>query len=114
MKKTISEWQKEVYAVAKEKGWHDIGKDKSFAECVVLVHAELSEAIEEYRKPNLEKGFLYYSPKGKPEGISIELADVAIRVFDMCEQFDIDLEKAIEIKNEYNKTRSYRHGNKKI
>ena len=116
--KSISEWKKETYKLAKEKGWHEEGNEKTFGECIALVHAELSEALEEYRKG---KGFdeTYYSwgegtSPSKPEGINIEMADVVIRVFDICEQFGIDLEEAMEKKHEYNKTRSYRHGNKKI
>lgn len=114
--KTISEWQKEVYEVAKEKGWHEPDKEKSFGECIALVHSELSEALEAYRKPNPTNHVFsdWYNLNGKPEGIPSELADVVIRVMDICEQFGIDLESAIKIKHEYNKTRSYRHGNKKL
>ena len=50
----------------------------------------------------------------KPEGIPSELADVVIRVFDMCGYFGIDLEDAISEKMEYNKNRPYKHGNKKL
>jgi len=108
---TIKEWQKQVYAVAKEKGWHDEGKDKSFGECIALVHSELSEALEEYRSG---RETTWYAEDGKPEGIDIELADAVIRIMDMCEQFGIDLQSAMMVKHEFNKTRSYRHGNKKI
>ena len=34
-------------------------------------------------------------------------------LFIFCDKFDIDLMNAIEIKHQYNKTRPYRHGNKK-
>lgn len=50
----------------------------------------------------------------KPEGIAIELADAVIRILDYCGHVGIDIEKAIEIKHEYNKTRPYKHGGKKI
>ncbi len=50
----------------------------------------------------------------KPEGIPSELADVVIRVADMCGYYGIDLEKAIEEKMEYNETRSHKHGEKKL
>lgn len=112
--KSISDWQKEVYQVAKEKGWHDEGKEKSFPECLLLIHAELSEVIEEYRKGHKPNSVYYPGEGNKPEGPAIELADVQIRLWDLCEQFNINLEAACEIKNEYNKTRSYRHGNKKL
>ena len=48
----------------------------------------------------------------KPEGVPSELADVVIRIGDICGYFGIDLEAAILEKLEYNKSRSYRHGNK--
>ncbi len=50
----------------------------------------------------------------KPEGIPIELADCIIRILDYCGKENIDIEQAIQIKNEYNKSRPYRHGNKVI
>ena len=49
----------------------------------------------------------------KPEGIAIELADCIIRILDTCAEMGIDIERAIAIKNEYNKSRPYRHGGKK-
>lgn len=50
----------------------------------------------------------------KPEGIPSELADVVIRVFDICEYYGIDLEKAILEKHDYNVTRPFLHGGKKL
>ena len=41
-----------------------------------------------------------------------EIADTVIRIFDMCEGFGIDLERHIELKLEYNRTRPYKHGKK--
>ena len=49
---------------------------------------------------------------GKPEGIPIELADAIIRICDTCGQYGIDLDRAIRLKMEYNKTRPYKHGKK--
>jgi len=42
-----------------------------------------------------------------------ELADVVIRVMDMCEAYGINLESEIEKKHKINKGRPYRHGNKR-
>lgn len=120
-KKSISEWMEEFYSVAAEHGWHGEGNEKTFSECLLLVHAEISEAVEEYRK-GYKPEEVWYSQSGqhddqrydKPEGIAIELADVFIRLLDTCKQFGIDLETAVQIKNDFNKTRPFRHGNKKI
>lgn len=102
-----------AHSIAKQKGWHEDKSSASFAECIALMHSELSEALEEYRNGKLVDE-VYYSEDGKPEGIPVELADVCIRIFDLCGKHNIPLEKIIKEKMEYNKTRSFRHGNKRI
>lgn len=109
-----------VHEMAKDKGWWLPAK--TFGEQVVLMHAELSEAIEEYRdghEPdeiylrdtvNLSTG----ETDTKPEGVPIEFSDVVIRIMDTCEFYGIDLWAAIIQKVKYNESRSYRHGNKVI
>ena len=104
----------EIHGTAKEKGWWE-EPIRSFGELVVLCHAELSEAIEEYRKGHAPNE-VYEAPEapGKPEGIPVELADVIIRILDMCGYYGIDLDSVMEQKLAFNRNRSYRHGNKKI
>ncbi len=104
----INTWVKEIYVNAKEHGWHD--EPRSFGDIVALCHSELSEALEEYRA---NKGNLYYNGE-KPEGINIELIDCVIRIFDYLGSKGVNVEELMKIKHEYNKTRTYRHGNKKI
>jgi len=36
-----------------------------------------------------------------------------IRIFDISAAYELDLENALKIKMEFNKSRPYRHGNKK-
>jgi hypothetical protein len=125
----IFKLQTEAWKIAEEKGWHE-GEGLSFGEFIALCHSELSEALEIYR----EKGasaitevqpfeWLEYTSNGKigmevvssvPGGIPIELADVILRIFDYSETCGINMQKAIETKMEYNKTRPYRHGGKVI
>jgi NTP pyrophosphatase (non-canonical NTP hydrolase) len=106
--------QKEIHRNAIEHGWYE--EPRTFGELIALCHSELSEALEEHRngmKPTeiyLEKPC--YHKHGKPCGIPTELADVVIRIMDMCEYYGINLENAIMEKHNFNKTRPYKHGGK--
>lgn len=104
--------QYKCWETAQEHGWHEEVDDKRmFVEKLCLIHSELSEALEEYRDG---RGYTeIYHKEGKPEGIPIELADVAIRLFDLAGIYGIDLAGAISIKQQFNNTRPYRHGDRK-
>lgn len=115
-RKAIKELSHEVHLNAKSSGWWD-GEQRTFGELIALCHSELSEALEEHRNGHDYTEVYYTKDKqgnDKPEGIPTELADVVIRVMDLCEHYGIDLEKAIIEKHQYNQTRPYKHGGKKI
>ncbi len=120
---TISEWQRVIHDWAVSKGWwsdafgaqghgtlswsqnqHHRGVA---CEKLLLIHSEVSEAAEEIRNADLPKPLT-----DKPEGFGVELADVAIRLFDLCEVCGIDLEQEIANKMIYNRSRPYKHGGK--
>lgn len=131
----LNELAKEVHQNAVEHGWWE--ENRSFGDIIALIISEPIEALEEYRN-----GFAptntYYACKapesaydefgdlpdckgicsgcnyGKPEGIPSELADCIIRILDYCGKEGIDIDEAIRIKHEYNKTRPYKHGGKVI
>jgi len=80
---------------------------------LALIHSEVSEALEEFRCGGELRGFTL-GIDGKPEGFSIELADIIIRVADLAEHFGIDLTDAVRVKTTFNFTRPTRHGGKKL
>lgn len=105
---SIGELQKRIHLTAVEKGWWE-GEKRNVSEVLLNVISELVEAHEEYRHGH-EKIEVYFSEDGKPEGIPIELADAIIRILDAAEGWGVDLEEALELKIDYNKSRPYRHG----
>lgn len=101
---TLSEIQANIHEWAKEKGWWDT--DRNFGEMLALMHSEISESLEAWRKNEAP----VWTDGNKPEGFLLELADAVIRILDTCENFGYDLGQLIKIKMEYNETRPYRHG----
>lgn len=118
--------QDDIHETAKNKGWWDdhermthidwVGKDfdKDFPDLmfkmarIMLVVSELSEAVEHLRKSESDDMLPQF------DGFTLELADVLIRIFDMCGRFKLPIAEALLAKMEYNKGRSYLHGGKAI
>jgi hypothetical protein len=107
----LNELAKECYDIAMSKGWHTA--EICFGNTISNIHCELSEAFEDYRcgKP---LNIMYFEEDGKPTGIPSEFADIIIRVMDACANYGIDIDTAVAVKMEYNKTRSLRHGGKVV
>ena len=119
----LNKLAKEIHQNAVEHGWWET--EREFGSLIALMHSELSEALEEHRNgrpilyvddfENVKRITDISDFNGrKPEGIAAELADCIIRILDYCGKEGIDIDEAIRIKHEYNKTRPYRHGGKKI
>jgi NTP pyrophosphatase (non-canonical NTP hydrolase) len=98
MLRSIKRWQEEIHKLSRSKGWYDTKVTIPIS--LLNLHGEISEALEAYRVKN-------------DDLMAEELADIAIRLMDMCEFLDIDLEYQISRKHEINKGRPYRHGGKR-
>lgn len=126
---------KKAHQVAKDKGFWET--ERNVPEMLMLVVSELAEALEALRKDHYadkdiakelhkdiainefddEFNIMAGPWKGGFEAnikstFEDEIADVAIRLFDLCGGLDIDLQKHIELKMMYNSMRGYKHGKK--
>jgi NTP pyrophosphatase (non-canonical NTP hydrolase) len=101
----ISDLQLDSHDRAKRKGFYN--PPPTVAERLCLIHSEVSEALEAHRDDEMG---ITFGLDGKPEGFPIELADIIIRVCDMAQYMNIDLEEAIRLKAEYNEKRPPGHG----
>lgn len=122
----INELIKKAHQNACDKGFFD--NPKNTGEMIALMHSELSEALEADREnrhcgelnalglellstPNDAEFKENYKVliKGSFEE---EMADIVIRVFDMCGYKKIDLQYHIDAKMRYNSLRPNMHGKK--
>lgn len=88
-------------------GLHKHIKDAFIAQKLVLVHTEISEAVEATRVDNYEiNGYGLF----EKDSFADELADSIIRILDLCGELDIDIQKQIDWKLEKNKQREFMHG----
>lgn len=74
-------------------------KDAKVFTCLALIHAEVAELTEEWRRE-------------RPNRIRLleEAADIVLRVFDLCGYLDINVECATWTKHKRNLFRPYKHG----
>ena len=93
--------QREAHAIAKAHGWWD--EERTFGDLIALVHSELSEALEAYRETKWhlsDADVQIWTAEAlrlgkKPVGEASELADVVIRVADMAEHYEENLESYV-------------------
>lgn len=103
----ISELQEWCHSAQVKAGWWTSIKDGSdmretgfnVAEKLCLIHSEISEAMEGFRK-NLMDDKLPHRPMAE-----VELADAMIRIFDLAGALKFDLGGALVEKMAYNATR---------
>ena len=128
MNKSLNEWGKAFWDNAELHGFHEEGANNNIPTQIANIHGEVSEAFEEYRKPGFDpkeirfhckehgvSGCKYddcwrFPENHKPEGFSMELSDILIRVMECAHHYGIDIEKCVSLKHEYNLKRPFRHG----
>jgi len=112
----LNELAEYVYNIAKDVGFHT-RTELPIGDMVANIHSEVSELWEAYRKNELN----YACDKVEKMvelGLhpltcaSEEIADILIRTLDLAKAMDIDVDKAVQVKCEYNKTRPHRNGGK--
>ncbi len=97
MAQTLQQLTEEVMAQAKAKGFGTKLEDINVAEKIALIHGEVSEAYEGYRKKDMDG----------PHGFAMELGDAIQRILHLCAIFNIDAEAMIMKKLESNTTREW-------
>lgn len=135
MNLSLNEISKDVYEANKLKGF-DV-KECNIGQTLMLIVSELSEALEADRKSkrvnindtqNLTNGYTIsgnlsvYTKQGKTDKFielfkeqvkdtfEDEIADSFIRLFDLVGALDINIDRHIELKRQFNATREYKHG----
>lgn len=93
----IKELIEQSHSLALEKGWWD--SDRPIRETILMIIVELSEAVQKDRSDDTE-------------GFNEEIADVFIRLADLCGWLNIDIEDEINKKHQINKTRPMLHNKK--
>lgn len=85
------------HGLSKDAGWHE--KPREVGTMLCLIHSEISEAMEGFRK-NLNDDHLKYRKM-----MEVELADAVIRIFDLAGAQGFDLGGALVEKLIYNTQR---------
>lgn len=103
---TLRGIQRRAHAIARTSGWWDEYdampeqyRKHFIAGKIALMHSELSEGLEGYRKNKMDDHLPHRTM------LEVEFADTIIRILDQAEQFGFDVEGAVLEKMAYNEIR---------
>jgi len=101
--------------------------DSNISQRLMLCASEIFEAFEAYRKNKicertsealinmqLEVDFKEIFEKLVKDSLQDEIADATIRLLAFCGENNIDIEKHIKLKMQYNELRGFKYGSKKF
>jgi hypothetical protein len=98
-----------AWRTSDDHGFHEAGRNDNPSAWVANLHGEVSEFWDAYRHGNLDE----LCDKGIPLTCAEEeLADIILRAFDVAVQKNIDIGRALRIKQFYNIDRPYMNGGK--
>lgn len=121
----LNELAKQIHDNNIEKGFYE--KEKNIGEMLCLIHEEVSEALHSDRvdsyctldSDQIKDLYAFHGESFLDNYIGFikgtfeeEMADIIIRVLDLCKYKAIDIESHIYAKIRYNTLRKYKHGEK--
>jgi NTP pyrophosphatase (non-canonical NTP hydrolase) len=102
---TLNGWRDEVFRGMERQGFHEdrsnAGRDDTLVR-LCLVHTEVSEAAQVVKRHGV-------TPESRPQ-LDEELADVFVRLFDLCGCLGVDVDAAVAAKMAANMARPRKYG----
>jgi NTP pyrophosphatase (non-canonical NTP hydrolase) len=88
---------RQCHGASRANHWWD--KERNIPECLCLIHSEISEAMEGYRKSKPDEHLDHH------KSITVELADALIRILDLAGGLNLPIGEAFAEKFHYNQVR---------